>query len=108
MASEAGSSRGKVLRATLCEIERGVFYASYPDAGPGIAIDVIYQVGASATDAKRKIEQTARQHGYEIVIWKDDLAEPLFAGNDQTSGIARLPPSNHRIRWVDGYRDYPV
>jgi hypothetical protein len=81
MATEAAGNRGRVLRVTLCEIERGVFFASYPDAGPFIDLEEIYQVGASAADAKRQIEKAVRTCGYDTVVWKDDLAVPLFATN---------------------------
>ena len=94
MAMEGLGNRGRVLRATLCEIERGVFFASYPDAGPFIDIDEIYQVGATAADAKRQIEKALRANGFETVIWKDDLAEPLFAPDLRHHKSAE-PPANY-------------
>ena len=80
------------LRATLCEIERGVFYASYPDCQSASDTDELtsYQTGPSAADAKRRIEQVARALGYETVVWTETIIAPLFASRIR---IARHDPA---------------
>ena len=78
---------GRTLRATLCEIERGVFYATY--AGCEALADTEgltrYQVGASAADAKRSIERGAHAFGYETVIWTETIVAPLFASHEKSA-----------------------
>lgn len=77
---KAVSSGRQVLHATLCEIERGVFYVTYPDMDLAAATGelAIYQVGASAADAKQQVEQHAHALGYETVVWNDANVAPLF------------------------------
>ena len=75
----AAKMQGRTLRATLCEIERGVFYATYPDSAADTDDLVTYQIGTSAAEAKRGIEENARALGYEIVIWTQTIVAPLFA-----------------------------
>ncbi len=91
MATQIFSARGRTLRATLCEIERGVFYVTYPDGGALSDIEEVYQVGTSAADAKRQIERIALAAGYEGVTWKDDTTAPLFA-----SCAVHQHPAAHR------------
>jgi len=78
---EATIRHGRTLRATLCEIERGVFYATYADCGAHADTDGLtrYQVGASAADAKQRIERGAHAFGYETIIWTETIVAPLFA-----------------------------
>jgi hypothetical protein len=80
------------LRATLCEIERGVFYASYPDCRSASDTDELtsYQTGPSAAHAKRRIEQVAYALGYETVVWTETSIAPLFASR---TGSARHDPA---------------
>ena len=75
------------LRATLCEIERGVFYASYPDCPFASDTDELtsYQTGLSAADAKLRIELTARALGYDAVVWTESIIAPLFASRTRTA-----------------------
>jgi hypothetical protein len=75
------------LSATLCEIERGVFYASYPDCpfASDTAELTSYQTGLSAADAKRRIELTARALGYKAVVWTESIIAPLFASRTRTA-----------------------
>jgi len=77
----AAKMQGRTLRATLCEIERGVFYATYPDSASDTDELVIYQTGTSAAVAKLRIELNARALGYETVIWKQTIIAPLFASS---------------------------
>ena len=69
------------LRATLCEIERGVYYASYPDCRSASVTDELtnYQTGPSAAAARRRIEQVALALGYDSVVWSETIIAPLFA-----------------------------
>jgi hypothetical protein len=76
----AATRHGRTLRATLCEIERGVFYATYPDCELTSADELInFQIGASAADAKRRIELSAQTLGYGSVAWTETIIAPLFA-----------------------------
>ena len=94
---EAADRRGRTLRATLCEIERGVFYVTYPDGGFLGDLEETYQLGACAADAKRHVEQIVRAHGYDVVIWKDDLTAPLFASHPSHHQPARPRAAYHRV-----------
>jgi hypothetical protein len=71
-------TEGLTVRATLCEIERGLFHVTYSvdGAGPGRHYLPRYQVGTCASDAKQRIEQRAQECGYETVIWEPTLAHP--------------------------------
>jgi hypothetical protein len=75
---------GRTLRASLCEIERGVFYATYPESDCDTDELVVYHVGTSAADAKKRIEASARALGYETVIWDQAIVVPLFASHVKT------------------------
>jgi hypothetical protein len=77
----------RTLHASLCEIERGLFHASYRH--PGLAPDgaalgtdrhylPIYQVARSASVARQGIEQSARAVGYDTVIWEDTGMAPVL------------------------------
>jgi hypothetical protein len=72
---------GRTLHATLCEVERGVFYVTYPSCNPGFDADELtrYHTGTSAADAKQRIERRAQDLGYAIVTWSDTITVPLFA-----------------------------
>jgi hypothetical protein len=76
---------GRTLRASLCEIERGVFYATYPESGSDANELIIYQVCPSAADAKKRIEASAQALGYETVIWDQAIVAPLFASHVKSS-----------------------
>lgn len=74
---EAASGLGRTLRATLCEIERGVFYASYHQ-GPDTEELPSYQVGRSAEEAKERIERCAAALGFVTVLWRESIVIPSF------------------------------
>lgn len=61
------------LRATLCQVERGLFHINYrtDTAEPDVHELPRYQLGASASDAKRRIEKAARRCGFASVLWDD-------------------------------------
>lgn len=75
--------RGRMLHATLCEVERGVFYATYPDCefAPDASELSSYHTGTSAADAKQRIERSARALGYDAVEWTETVVAPLFASH---------------------------
>jgi hypothetical protein len=77
----AATRRRQRLQATLCEIERGVFHATYPDALSVSDVGELpaYQTGASAADAKRAIELHAHALGYDAIVWTETFIAPLFA-----------------------------
>jgi hypothetical protein len=69
---------GETVRATLCEIERGLFYTTFIACGPGLDLTNVsqYQVVASAAEARRRIEAECFALGYAKVIWADALVVP--------------------------------
>jgi hypothetical protein len=79
--------QGQALRVALCEVECGVFYATYPDcqsASDAAELEV-YQIGASVDDAKQRIEQRVQALGYDSVIWTETIIVPLFASHANTA-----------------------
>lgn len=82
---EVAAMHGRTLRATLCEIERGVFYATYPESAADTDELVVYQIGTSADEAKERIEISAHALGYGTVIWKQTISAPLFASQVKTA-----------------------
>jgi hypothetical protein len=68
--------RVPTLRATVCQIERGLFRISYYT--DTVECDThglpIYQVGSSVPDAQQRIEERARGCGFAVVVWDDSLA----------------------------------
>ena len=72
---------GRALRATLCEVERGVFYATYTDCASGSEVGELtsFQIGASAADAKQMIEISAHALGFHTVTWTETISVPVFA-----------------------------
>lgn len=74
----AASRHGATVRATLCEIERGLFYTTFIACGPGSDLNILpqYQVVASPAEARRKVEQDCLALGYATVIWADALVVP--------------------------------
>ena len=72
-----GSSQGRVLIATICEIERGLFHVGYRGDAIGRELP-IYQVGACAADARRLIEQQAKECGCDSVVWDHELVDPTL------------------------------
>lgn len=68
----------RMLRANVCEIERGLFHVAYriDDLGPGRHLLPLYQVGTSEADAQKRVEQRARECGYDAVIWETMGADP--------------------------------
>jgi hypothetical protein len=69
---------GRVLRATLCEVERGLFYVTYTMDSAALGKHLLprYQVGTCASDAQQRIERRARECGYEAVVWEAAPVDP--------------------------------
>ena len=76
----------RTLRATLCEIELGMFYATYPDGEDALPN---YQSGKSADEARQRIERSARALGYEHVVWTAANVAPLFPIHREPSARKR-------------------
>lgn len=74
----AASRHGATVRATLCEIERGLFYTTFMDCRPGSDLNELpqYQVVATAAEARRKVERDCLALGYGTVTWTDALVVP--------------------------------
>jgi hypothetical protein len=74
----ANSKHGRTLRATLCEIERGLFYATY--SSPTFESDTLelptYGLGTCASHVKQRMEKSIHAFGYATVIWEDTLVLP--------------------------------
>jgi hypothetical protein len=71
------SERGRTLRATLCEVEHGLFYVTYPGhVSESELLELpTYGLGASAIHVRQEMEKSIRTFGYETVIWE---AAPVF------------------------------
>jgi hypothetical protein len=68
----------QMVYATLCEIERGLFHIVYRMNGKGLGHHPLprYEVGACEAEARLRVEQRARECGYDFVVWDTALAEP--------------------------------
>jgi hypothetical protein len=93
-------SRGRYgleLRATLCEIERGLFQVTYHirrSASNAKELPTC-QVGNCEADARQRIEQSALALGYETVIWEErHVARPVFLHFPKV-GSAMLVAARH-------------
>jgi hypothetical protein len=90
----------RTLRASLCEIERGLFHARYRRAARGMDSTGLasmmlnlpdYQVAATALEAKRTIEDNAYLLGFETVLWEDALPSPTAECGAVTAAWDLLP-----------------
>ncbi len=68
------SKPGSTLRASISIIENGLFHAIYRagDASDDIRQLPAYQVGASVSEAMRRIEASAYSLGFDNVVWDID------------------------------------
>jgi hypothetical protein len=80
----AASRQGPAVRATLCEIEHGLFYTTFIACGLGSDLAEIpqYQVVDNAAEARRRIEERCVALGYGEVIWSDAMVVPPSHQND--------------------------
>jgi len=78
---------GSVLCANLCEVERGVFYATYTqgDSLPNTNDLPNYQVGKSASDVKQRLESNACALGYDAVSWRESIVAQAFPALAKTA-----------------------
>jgi hypothetical protein len=69
---------GPELRATLCEIEPGLFYATYRTDRSASDLRELpaYQPGTCACDAKQRIGPIVQALGFETIIWEDAIVLP--------------------------------
>jgi hypothetical protein len=78
----------QTLHATICEIERGLFHIVYRVHGKGLGKHSLprYEVGACASDAQMRVERQARECGFGLIVWDDQVAVPAMhvpvAGQD--------------------------
>jgi len=81
----------QMLHATLYEIERGLFQVVYRVGGVKLGKHHLprYQVGTCAADAQMRIEQCARECGYETVVWEPVFAEPVMGQSAAVGEAAR-------------------
>ncbi|WP_428491803.1 hypothetical protein [Rhodopila sp.] len=72
---ESERLRQRVLRATLCQVERGLFHINYRTDSIAAELHDLprYQLGASGSEAKRRVERTARKCGFSSVLWDDAM-----------------------------------
>ena len=86
----ACSKHGRTLRATLCEVERGLFCATY--SSHSRETDVLelptYGLGTCASHVKQQMEKSIRTFGYEEVLWEDAPAVPHSRPDFQPNGAA--------------------
>ncbi len=70
--------RGRTLRATLCEIERGLFHVRYQVGDAEWDGDDLprYWVGTSVSDAEQHVRQRALEVGFEAVLIGYELLIP--------------------------------
>ena len=90
---ESERLRQWVLRATLCQVERGLFHVNYRCDSTVADIHDLprYQLGANSLEAKRRIERAARTCGFSSVLWDDAMvvAAPL-AGAEVAAGAGAI------------------
>jgi hypothetical protein len=80
--------RAQILRATLFEIERGLFHVSYrTDTAEWVGHEMpAYQTGTSASDARQRIEARARGYGFESVVWDLEPDVPAILQEHNCAG----------------------
>jgi len=90
--TESGRLPRRFLRATLCEVERGLFHVNYRTDTAAWDVHELprYQLAGNAFDAKRRIESAARGCGFGIVLWDDAIhvAPPLPEIVPAAAGVA--------------------
>jgi hypothetical protein len=78
---ETDITNRETLHATVFEIERGLFYATYHTNGPMPTARRLppYQVGSSLSDAKARIELRAQALGYETIVWETQAPPAMLS-----------------------------
>jgi hypothetical protein len=79
----AAIRRRRTPRATLSQIERGVFHAinRHVRSVCHIGGQQAYRTGPSAADAERAIELNDEAFGYDTIVWMEAFLAPLFASD---------------------------
>jgi hypothetical protein len=79
----AAIRRRRTPRATLRQIERGVFHAINPHVRSICDIGGLqaYRTGPSAADAERAIELNDDAFGCDTIVWTEAFIAPLFASD---------------------------
>jgi hypothetical protein len=79
----------RMLHATLCEVERGLFHVAYRMEGTGLGKHhlPLYQLGTCASEARLLIEQQARENGYTSVVWDDLLPDTPISQTEPTASV---------------------
>jgi hypothetical protein len=75
----AANKPGSTLCASISVVENGLFHANYrtSDADNDLRQLPAYQVGASVSEAMRRIEASAHSLGYQTIIWDADVSDWL-------------------------------
>ena len=78
-----------VLRATLCEVERGLFHSNYRTDTAAADVHEMprYILAGSTADAMRRIEKAARRCGFELVLWDDGAIAAASPGGREATGV---------------------
>jgi hypothetical protein len=86
---DRATRQSATLHVTVCEIEAGLYCATYPRSGAGFDASGLptYEVGGCAADAKRRLEASIRALGYETIVWREGLMAP-----HAVTGVS-IPPS---------------
>ncbi len=89
---ESERLRQRVLRATLCQVERGLFHINYRTDSVAAEVHDLprYQLGTSGSEAKRRIERTARKCGFSSVLWDDAMAVTAPLAGAEVTTVAGL------------------
>ncbi len=68
----------RTIRASLCEIEHGLFYATYPGhlrESDRLELPT-YGLGICALDVRQRMEKSLQASGYDIVLWEEGIVLP--------------------------------
>ena len=88
----ASNKLGRTLRATLCEIERGLVYITYPSHT--LESDILelptYGLGTCASQVKQWIEKSIYAFGYATVMWDDVLVLPPSHSPAPTRAVSAI------------------
>jgi hypothetical protein len=86
----ASNRHSRTLHATFCEIERGLFYVTYPSHA--LESDILelptYGLGACASHVKQRMEKSIQGFGYETIKWEDALVLPQSHSSAPTPAVS--------------------
>jgi hypothetical protein len=86
----ASNRHSRTLRATFCEIERGLFYVTYPSLA--LDSDILelptFGLGTCASDVKQRMEKSIQAFGYKTVMWENALVLPQSHSPAPTPAIS--------------------